>query len=249
MFRLAVLSDEIALPPCTLKRGSHIAALRRVIEEKYLDRVVPEVGLVVALYDVLEVKDCFIFPGDFRDSFGEAASTATFRVVVFRPEGGALLRGRLVESTTTGIRVSLEFFNDVEIPAHELMQPAFFDARNKIWVWQHSDHELFPYDLGVDLLFKVKSVALSTEVAVGDKRLAIARRVGAGAGAGVGAGAGTGGGGGAGGIMQIDSSASNHARPQPPMLIIGSVNESVSVLSTGGLHPLIHKRLLLLYVR
>ena len=225
MFRLAVLTDEIALPPHSLKRGSHVASLRRVIEEKYLDRVVPEVGLVVALYDVLEIKDCFIFPGDFRDSFGEAASTATFRLVVFRPDVGDLLRGRIVESTTTGIRVGLEFFNDVEIPAHELMQPAFFDARNKIWIWQHQDDQLFPYDLGAEILFKVKSLSLGSETSIGDKRLTIAHRPGAASPAAP-----------AGSAppppVAMDESTGPVRSSQPPMLLIGSANES-------GLGPLV----------
>ena len=225
MFHLAVLSDEIALPPHALKPGGHIAAMKRVIEEKYVDRVVPELGLVVALYDILNVKDSFIFPGDFRDSKGEAASTATFRLAVFRPDVGELLRGKIIESTTTGIRVSIAFFNDVEIPAHELMQPSFFDARNKVWVWQHQEDQLFPYDLGSELLFKVKSVSLGAESSLGDKRLAINRQSATMKSAMAVESAQTGPGPGP------DSSGA-HNQHQPPMLLIGTVNES-------GLGPLL----------
>ena len=44
--------------------------------------------------------------------------TAEFRMIVFRPFVGEVLTGRIMAATYTGIRISLEFFDDIFIPAH-----------------------------------------------------------------------------------------------------------------------------------
>ncbi len=174
MYHLTVLSDEIPLPPSSLRPSNHIPALTQAIENKYIDRVIPNIGLVLAFYDIISVNDCFIFPGDFRDSFGEPACSVQFRLVTFKPAVGELLQGRIIQSTTTGVRVSLRFFNDVEVPAHELLQPAVYDGKRKIWLWQHGE-EFFGYEVGVDVVVKVKSVEVSTAVGLGDRRVASQR--------------------------------------------------------------------------
>jgi len=43
---------------------------------------------------------------------------AEFRLIVFRPFVGEVLTGRIMAATHTGIRISLEFFDDIFIPAH-----------------------------------------------------------------------------------------------------------------------------------
>ena len=43
---------------------------------------------------------------------------AEFRLTVFRPFVGEVLTGRIMTATYTGIRISLEFFDDIFIPAH-----------------------------------------------------------------------------------------------------------------------------------
>jgi DNA-directed RNA polymerase subunit E'/Rpb7 len=113
----------------------------------------------------------------------------------------------------------------VEIPAHELMQPAFFDARSKLWMWQHQEDQLFSYDLGSEILFKVKSVSLGSEISLGDKRLAITHRPSSSSVAPGGSSAPV--------PMATGNENECSVRPlQPPMLVIGTVNES-------GLGPLV----------
>jgi DNA-directed RNA polymerase III subunit RPC8 len=43
---------------------------------------------------------------------------AEFRMTVFRPFVGEVLTGRIMAATHNGIRISLEFFDDIFIPAH-----------------------------------------------------------------------------------------------------------------------------------
>ena len=45
---------------------------------------------------------------------------AEFRLVVFRPFKGEVITGRISSSSDTGIKVALDFFDDVHVPL-ELM--------------------------------------------------------------------------------------------------------------------------------
>jgi len=162
MFSLTVVEDEVALNPASLKAGQHVAALREVIEEKFIDRVIPGVGLVIAFYDFLSIRDAFIFPGDLRDSQGEAACTVVFRLVVFQPAIDQILIGTISHSTTNGLQISLNFFGDVEIPSHALRRPSVFDERTRTWLWQYVQEgkppQNFFYAPGEEIAFRVKAV-------------------------------------------------------------------------------------------
>lgn len=86
------------LPSQDLGRPTEVA-VTSVIERSYLDRVVPDVGLVVTLYDILELGD-----GHIHHSDGGAHYAVTFRVVVFRPAVGELLRARVLSQTERCVR-------------------------------------------------------------------------------------------------------------------------------------------------
>lgn len=58
------------------------------------DKVVPKAGLVITIYDILDISGGFIYPSD-----GAAIYDVKFRLVVFLPFVGEVLVGRLVKST------------------------------------------------------------------------------------------------------------------------------------------------------
>jgi len=49
---------------------------------------------------------------------------AEFRMTVFRPFVGEVLTGRIMAATHRGIRISLEFFDDIFIPGHLIFPSA-----------------------------------------------------------------------------------------------------------------------------
>jgi len=49
---------------------------------------------------------------------------AEFRMTVFRPFVGEVLTGRIMAATHRGIRISLEFFDDIFIPTHLIFASA-----------------------------------------------------------------------------------------------------------------------------
>jgi DNA-directed RNA polymerase III subunit RPC8 len=58
------------------------------------DKVVPKIGLVICVYDILDIQGGFVYPSD-----GAAIYDVKFRLVVFLPFIGEVLVGRLASSS------------------------------------------------------------------------------------------------------------------------------------------------------
>jgi DNA-directed RNA polymerase subunit E'/Rpb7 len=131
MFILSRLSDDIRVLPSELSKPP-LQSVTEVIQERYFDRVIPQLGLVVTLYDVLSIEGGFIHPND-----GAAYFKVEFRVVVFRPFVGEVITGKLRACGKEGLYISLgEFFDDVFVPEHALQEPSFFNDVEKLWLWK-----------------------------------------------------------------------------------------------------------------
>jgi DNA-directed RNA polymerase III subunit RPC8 len=178
MFILTVLEDEVALHPSLFGHGKHVAAIKTLIEDKFVDRVIPDVGLAVSLYDVLSIKDSYIFPGDLKDSQGDAACRVVFRLVVFRPKINELLIGHVKSCTPMGIQISLGFFHDVSVPVIHMRNPCVFDEKQRTWVWQYSIGDgkppaNYPFRENEAICIRVKSVQFTDSL---DSTLEASRR-------------------------------------------------------------------------
>ena len=86
---LAQEARRLALLPQNLGKPTS-AAITTVIENTFLDRVLPDLGLIVTLYDILSVGDGHVYHSD-----GGAHYAVSFRVVVFRPFPGETLIGKV----------------------------------------------------------------------------------------------------------------------------------------------------------
>eukprot|EP00106_Octopus_bimaculoides_P008018 XP_014775460.1 PREDICTED: DNA-directed RNA polymerase III subunit RPC8-like [Octopus bimaculoides] len=115
--------------------------------------VVHNVGLCIALWDLKEIKDSFLFPGD-----GASHTVVHFRYVVFRPYMDEILVGKIKGSSKDGVQVSLGFFDDILIPSDALQHPSRFDEQEQLWVWlyeaEDEKHDLF-MDIGEEIRFRV----------------------------------------------------------------------------------------------
>lgn len=61
----AIISDVIPIIPADLGKD-HAHAIQDGIHRKYSDRILPEVGLCMCLWDLLSVSDGLINAGDSR---------------------------------------------------------------------------------------------------------------------------------------------------------------------------------------
>ena len=64
------------------------------------------------LFDLLEIGDSLILAGD-----GCCHTFVKFRFIVFRPFKGEILIGKVRSCSQDGLRVSVDFFDDIFIPS------------------------------------------------------------------------------------------------------------------------------------
>jgi DNA-directed RNA polymerase III subunit RPC8 len=92
---------------------------------------------------------------------GSSHTDVVFRFIVFRPEIGSLLTGKIKSCTRDGIYVTLGFFDDIFIPKDELQHPSRFEEAEQAWVWEYpvedgeqDKHDLF-MDVGETIKFRI----------------------------------------------------------------------------------------------
>jgi DNA-directed RNA polymerase III subunit RPC8 len=98
MYNLAVLRDTVRILPQDFHRDSY-QTIADALNRKYANRIVKDVGLCIALWDVLEKGDEFLFPQD-----GAAFLKVKFRIIVFRPFVGEVIVGKVVRMSRAGLQ-------------------------------------------------------------------------------------------------------------------------------------------------
>ena len=105
-------------------------ALLSAIGAKLLFRVVPDAGLVVSIASLLHVADdVHLLPGQ-----ANVWVHCHFTVVVFNPTVGSRLRAKIVEqSRDMGIRLSVEFFDQIFVPPSCLVEGSEWEPAIQQW--------------------------------------------------------------------------------------------------------------------
>ncbi|CAN0908044.1 DNA-directed RNA polymerase III subunit RPC8 [Linum grandiflorum] len=156
MFFLSLAEHKLRLPPHLLALPLH-EAIKKVLDGVFLDKVISDLGLCVSIYDIKDVSGGFIQAGE-----GASTYTALFRMVVFRPYTGEVIVAKIKESNVEGLRLSIGFFDDIFVPAHQLPQPCHHipdpDRRYKVrWIWEYDIEETGnPEQYNIDGLDEVK---------------------------------------------------------------------------------------------
>jgi DNA-directed RNA polymerase subunit E' len=101
MFYEVLVTDHVRVEPNKFGMDTD-AAVRTQLEESYSGFQDKDIGTVVAVLDVLEVKEGIIIPGD-----GAAYYESTFKLIVFKPELQELVYGTVEEITNFGAFMSM----------------------------------------------------------------------------------------------------------------------------------------------
>ena len=88
MYFLAEIRDIIHVKPWQFDKDLKVV-IENELNNKYANKVVFELGLCIALFDILLIEDSYVFPGD-----GSSHTRVTFRFVVFRPFIDEVLVGK-----------------------------------------------------------------------------------------------------------------------------------------------------------
>jgi DNA-directed RNA polymerase subunit E' len=101
MFYEVLVTDHIRVEPNKFGMDTD-EAVRIQLEESYSGFQDKDIGIVVAVLDVLDVKEGTIIPGD-----GAAYYESTFKLIVFRPELQELVYGTIEEITNFGAFITM----------------------------------------------------------------------------------------------------------------------------------------------
>ena len=101
MFYEVLVTDHVRVEPNKFGMDTD-TAVRTQLEESYSGFQDKEIGTVVAVLEVKEVKEGIIIPGD-----GAAYYESTFKLIVFKPELQELAYGQIEEITNFGAFISL----------------------------------------------------------------------------------------------------------------------------------------------
>nr|CAH0102580.1 unnamed protein product [Daphnia galeata] len=152
MFVLALVKQTVRVPAEKFDRDVD-QAISEELNLKFANKVVMDVGLCIALWDIVKRGESFILPGDSGHH-----TKVEFRYVVFRPFMDQILVGRIKNCDKSAVQVTLGFFDDIFISGQNLQNNSKFDEKEHTWVWEYESedgkHELF-MDTGEEIRFKV----------------------------------------------------------------------------------------------
>ncbi|KAF2099392.1 hypothetical protein NA57DRAFT_55362 [Rhizodiscina lignyota] len=152
MFMLETFSDLIQIDPKDFLKPSRLS-LEDNINRKYANRIVQKVGLCIGMYDILQNSEGLIGHGT-----GTVNVNVKFRMVVFRPYKGEIIEGKIVECDKKGIRIALEFFQDIFVPGPEMLfEKSSYNEAEGAWMWVTDDGAEMFFDPGEFVRFRVES--------------------------------------------------------------------------------------------
>lgn len=150
MFILSELLDLVRVPPHTFNLPIQ-HAITNELSQKFSNKVVSNLGLAISVWDILDIKDGLLKPGD-----GASFVEVKFRLVVWKPFIGEILTGWVADCSAEGIKVKLEFFDEIFVPKNYLFENCSFKPVEKAWIWlPDAETELF-IDVNDKIRFRVE---------------------------------------------------------------------------------------------
>ncbi|XP_049295625.1 DNA-directed RNA polymerase III subunit RPC8 [Anopheles funestus] len=165
MFVLAELKDNVRIAP-ELFGLKLPEAIKDEINRKLANKVLLNVGLCIALKDIIQLGDSIILPGD-----GASHTEVNFRYIVFRPIIGDVITGKIRSCSREGVHITLGFFDDILIPPSALQHPSRYEEAEQAWVWEYpledgNTHDLY-MDIGESIKFRVSGEVFEESSPIG----------------------------------------------------------------------------------
>lgn len=153
MYILSRIQDLIRVPPLAFNVPIQHAIIDE-IHKKYLNKVINGLGLAILVWDLLKIDDGMLKTGD-----GGSYVDVEFRLVVFKPFVNEIIQGWVAGCTEAGIKLRLDFFDDIWVPKEYLFENCTYKSEDNVWVWhpdpEDPEGELF-FDINEKVRFRVE---------------------------------------------------------------------------------------------
>lgn len=126
----------VQIPPTDFHKPS-IRSIEDFINTKYADKVIHKVGLCVGFHSLISASEGLIGHGT-----GIVNVNVDFKLIVFRPFKGEIVRATITKSTHEGIALSADFFEDILVPPETLFENTSWekdDSGTWAFVWRADD--------------------------------------------------------------------------------------------------------------
>lgn len=163
MFEVVLCQENLPIPyhHFTLKEDGELTidpvVLGNIIAQRFNDKIQPDVGLMIDLYDIVHVYECRSVPDTPM-----AYARTVFRMVVFNPPIGSVWVGDISSCNEDGIQITLSFFGDIWIPYLNLPLGSEYSDELSLWIWKSPDDddesEQLYFDHGDSVRFRVCEV-------------------------------------------------------------------------------------------
>lgn len=132
---LALMEDTVRVKPHEFGQPFE-QVIKRRLNERLSNKIVPDLGLCIFVYDLVDVGVSYVLPGD-----GSTHTRVKFRFVVFRPFVDEIIEAKVLSSSSEGLTLSMTFFEDIFIPSHRLPQPSVYEVADQVWYWEYPAEE------------------------------------------------------------------------------------------------------------
>lgn len=150
MFQLSVISDLIRIPPHLFNLPREVA-IKQELNVKHANKIIPKLGLVISVYDLIDFDTGLFTPGD-----GAMYVTVECRLLIFKPFVGEVITGWIEKCTNEGIKVNIGFFNDIFIPKALLFENSRFSIDENAWIWQMDEDTTLYLDVNEKIYFRIE---------------------------------------------------------------------------------------------
>ena len=162
MYKILTVKDTVRIPPAKFDRELDIA-VKESLEEAMEGKLNPDIGVFLAITDVLEVGEGKIIPDD-----GAIYYPAEFKVLTFIPEDNEVVLGEVVDITEFGAFTRIGPI-DALVHVSQLMDDKVsYDQKNAKFTGKKTSYKLEEGDVvrarvvGVSLGENKTEVALTT---------------------------------------------------------------------------------------
>ena len=158
MYQIVTIEDEIAVPPGKL--GMETAeAMKQSISDKFEGKIDPEIGVPLAVTEVLEVSEGRVLPGDPAVHY-----PARFKMLVWQPREHELVEGEIVDITEWGAFVRVGAMDGLVHISQVMDDFVSFDEKNSQLVGRASKRIL---KVGDRVRARIISISLKENTKVG----------------------------------------------------------------------------------
>lgn len=126
----------VQIPPKDFAKPS-IRAIEDFINTKYADKVIHKVGLCIGFHSLISCSEGLIGHGT-----GIVNVNVDFKLIVFRPFKGEIIRATITQSSPAGIYLSVDFYEDLVVPPETLFENTTWEKdESDVWafVWKSDD--------------------------------------------------------------------------------------------------------------